>query len=184
MVCALLEGRKTQTRRVIKAPTTQGDFVLSINDGVPEYNFGPDDLKPNGRLRWHRCPYGQPVDLLWVRETFFCATGEPGRAVYRYRARDDSGHFEGLWRPSIFMPRQASRLTLRVTGVRIERLQAIGQGDACAEGAPAPHEPIGWYSELWDSINGAKAWELNPWVWVVEFQVFKANVDQVLRDAA
>ena len=230
MVRALLEGRKTQTRRDIKAPTTQGDFVVSWNDGIPEYNFGPDDYKEkDGSPQWRHCPYGQPGDLLYVREGFeqvhplqvaegrYSQEGQAGipgppgityRVIYRadgeypgihhnggkgwpYRelCTEKCSHGEGEqgyvgWGPSMFMPRWASRLTLQVKSVRVERLNDIGQGDACAEGAPAPHEPIGWYSELWESINGKGSWAANPWVWVVEFEVHKFNVDDVIGQIA
>lgn len=70
MVRAILNGGKTQTRRIIKAPTARGEYVTSFNNGVPELNFGPDDRKANGNLQWHRCPYGQVGDQLWVRETW------------------------------------------------------------------------------------------------------------------
>ncbi|MGE5866558.1 MAG: hypothetical protein ACM32J_15885, partial [Rhizobacter sp.] len=80
------------------------------------------------------------------------------------------------WKPSIHMPRAASRITLEGTGVRVERLQDISRGDAMAEGCPSPNmrdgdDPRKWYADLWDSINGASScWDANPWVWVVEFK--------------
>jgi len=188
MVRALLDGRKTQTRRAIKAPTARGGFILSFNHGIPEFNFGPDDRKPNGDLRWHSCPYGQPGDLLWVRETF---SQHPQFADLAYKADDDGDGFEDsdgfLWEPkyspSIHMPRALSRLTLRITDVRVQRLQECSNEDAVAEGIGTPtdmrYATVDGYRPLWESINGAGSWDANPWVWALTFEVIKANVDSV-----
>lgn len=222
MVRALLEGRKTQTRRAIKASTARGGFVLSFNHGTPEFNFGPDDRKPNGDLRWHRCPYGQPGDLLWVRETFqpvFADEWEEGRnpdgsgdrANYKtgegyaphYVA--DCGPIEFVTPDGdlvtrctspIHMPRWASRLTLRITDVRVQRLNDINGLDAVAEGLiDLGIQGARWhwernaewgyfaawraYRALWESINGPGSWAANPWVWAITFDVLQCNVDQV-----
>lgn len=208
-VIAMLEGRKTQTRRAISAPTARGSFVLSFNLGVPEFNFGPDDRKPDGDLRWHRCPYGQPGDLLWVRET--CCPDWADKPVYKAdggSAREAGYPAEPRWRPSIHMPRWASRLTLRITDVRVQRLQDICRDDAIAEGTDFQKCPtrqtqtsidaqaaarsigmcahytaeidyVGGYQWLWESINGPGSWDANPWVWALTFEVIKTNVDQV-----
>jgi hypothetical protein len=209
MVCALLAGRKTQTRRIIKAPTTRGEFLLSFNHGTPEFNFGPDDRKPGGDLRWHRCPYGEAGDLLWVRESHY-VIGEhagpwPGSRWTHYLADlsnnlgDTDHQWLGPWKPSIHMPRAASRLTLRVADARVERLQAINDDDARAEGVQWDH--YGWmdyedyprrrkssalqsFETLWRSINGPDSWTANPWTWAVSFEVIHANVDTVLKETA
>ena len=81
----------------------------------------------------------------------------------------------GFWKPSIFCKREASRISLEVKSVRVERLAEISRGDCMAEGCPFPNvaketDPVGWYRELWDAINGVGAWDVNPWVWVVEFK--------------
>ena len=205
MIRALLEGRKTQTRRAIKAPTARGNFVLSFNHGIPEFNFGPSDRKPNGDLRWHRCPYGQPGDLLWVRETWGpCDGGFCYRASERECVKPD----DGKWHSAIHMFRAASRLTLRITDVRVQRLRDICRDDAIAEGTDfhkcptrqtqtsidaqaaarsigmcahytAEIDYVGGYQWLWESINGPGSWSANPWVWALTFDVIKANVDQV-----
>jgi hypothetical protein len=227
MVRALLDGRKTQTRRIIKAPTAQNNFVQSFNKGIPEYNFGPDDNKKNGQPQWHRCRYGQPGDLLWVRESFAEVhplqvaearysqegragiPGPPGityQVIYKtdgayprihlgegdgwpYRKLCPDGctkkhsHEESYtgWTPSILMPRVASRLTLRNIGVRVERLQDIDEADAKAEGTdPCDFTSyVCGYAALWDRINGKGAWNANPWLWVVSFEVIKDNVAAV-----
>jgi hypothetical protein len=172
MVRAILEGRKTVTRRVLK-----------FNAAGRAAYFGK---------QWHRddpditkgCPYGQSGDRLWVRETFLQLAAGP----FVYRADSDSMMaLSGPWHPSIHMPRQASRITLEVTGVRVERLDAISAVDAEAEGLRRfPFEdsfawalrdgdtsgyatPTGAFRNLWESINGAGSWNANPWVWVVEF---------------
>lgn len=145
------------------------------------------------------CPYGKPGDLLWVRETHgFCPklpsmkrwshTPEESRVFYATDGISLTGP-HGLWKPkmkpSIHMPRWASRLTLRITEVRVQRLQDISRGDAMDEGCTfqnmaAGPDPRQWYTDLWDSINGAGSWAANPWVWCVSFEVIKANVDTVL----
>lgn len=173
MVRAILDGRKTQTRRVIK-PVQPRD----------------DGMWPAGRDPVPDCPYGQVGDLLWVRETWRTesdcyndlAPGElSGEETILYAADADwgSNRTVGRSRPSIHMPRWASRLTLRVMDVRVERLQAISAADAIAEGcAPVPlHSldcdsisPVQEYRALWGHINGRGSWAANPWVWVVSFE--------------
>jgi hypothetical protein len=129
------------------------------------------------------CPYGSPGDRLWVREAFRDARSHAaGRVLYRA-----DGDVACGWKPSIHMPRSASRITLEVTGVRVERLQAISEADALAEGVSFVADgcarfgvdglPGSWcdcavtaYAALWESINGAGSWDANPWVWVIEFK--------------
>lgn len=207
MVRALLAGTKTQTRRVVKPqpvdPYTGRDLAAGAR---------PESLP--------RCPYGEPGDGLWVRETWAPCEAPARRGHFHYAAdgavghrwQDNggdggwsrSGHTLGFadkdlmgvwvgkparWKPSIFMPREASRLTLRVMEVRVERLQGISEADAVAEGV----EPVdgGWrvydeesppwlaadprfsYRSLWESINGPGSWAANPWVWVVLFEVLR-----------
>lgn len=178
MVRAILANppRKSQTRRVIKysdggRPTHPDD----IEDGWPvayfearnEYDFLP-------------CPYGQPGDRLWVRETF---AHVPEHDCVYYRADDPTDHpTDGSWTPSIHMPRWASRITLEITGIRVERVQDISPQDAIDEGVlppgppPSPREldyAVEQFRELWDSINAKRGfgWDVNPYVWVIEFKV-------------
>lgn len=167
MVRAILDGRKRQTRRVAK------EF-----DGL-------DVDKVLARFpRQRGCPYGEPGDRLWVRETWApdqCRADvfdpEPDRLAY---AADFVGEPMRRWRPSIHMPRTACRLVLEITEVRVERLNDCSEADAEAEGiaflreVPDVDETLTarqLYECLWDSINGARAWEKNPWVWVVEFRL-------------
>lgn len=193
MVLAILEGRKTQTRRVVKhyLPTGPCD-IRDIGHGPEIYGAGGCWIKL-------KCPYGQPGDRLWVRETWVLRGNEDGHpitadgalchereaqrlyradaipAAYGLEQLPDGLLFEGGWRPSIHMPRWASRITLEVTDVRVERLRDISEADAIAEGTqcagvPASLTNVGAFAKLWNSINGAGAWELNPWVWVVDFK--------------
>jgi hypothetical protein len=170
MVRALLDGSKTQTRRVVKPqPTNQLFRTISCwND--------------EAHAREWQCPYGQPGDRLWVRETWrqaYPKTNFSHGVVYRADKERALGMDEysdrHRWKPSIFMPRWASRILLGITAVRVERLQDISDEDALAEGCyPTktgiyPGAPRAAYRELWDSINGAGSWDANPWVWVVEF---------------
>lgn len=160
MVHALLAGAKTQTRRIAK---------LNAAGRVEK-----------GGRNWHvedasaviACPYGHCGDTLWVRESFRIEqrgnrqTGEI-YDVYVYRADSRMRpEFDPLrYKPSIHMPRAASRITLKITDVRLERLHSISLDDCAAEGV------ADWvqYGFLWDSINGAGAWAANPWVWCVGF---------------
>jgi hypothetical protein len=167
MVRALLAGSKTQTRRIVK------DKHI---DAAPPVCF----------FQWLRenCPYGQTGDRLWVRETWIPRAAE---SAALYRADYDDAQASGLagmysdrgWRPSIHMPRWASRILLEITGVRVERLQDISDHDALAEGVSpdmglrwqsGDDTPRGMYGELWESINGPGSWAADPWVWVVEFK--------------
>lgn len=222
MVCALLDGRKTQTRRIVKPQPfidAQGNFVWGNR------NFGQDFSGPHIKklIEWNHgggrvgfCPYGQPGDLLWVRETWAqVGSCDPGYLTYRATYPDclppglenvpadihDAGE---RWRPSIHMPRWASRITLRLTDVRVQRLQEISEPDVVAEGITkrphkghfayhydggAPHghaTHTGAWRMLWDSINAKRGlgWDVNPWVWALLFEVIRANVDQVLKEAA
>ena len=170
MIRALLAGTKSQTRRVVK------DTGLYAIDAAIH---GPETAARELLALASRCPYGQPGHKLWVRETHM----DLG-ACFLYRADHGAETERALvapgqqWRPSIHMPRAASRITLEVTEVRVERLQAISRGDAMAEGCPfanmaAGPDPRDWYRDLWNEINGPGAWGLSPWVWVVAFKVLK-----------
>ena len=169
MVQAIREGRKTQTRRVVKP---QPDFVNKL--GVPFYPDG------KGPVDYRLCPYGQTGDRLWVRETF-AQIGVEGRGqatVFRASGEFDAEKWDMPqrewkgWKPSIFMPRWASRTTLEITGVHVQRLNEISEDDAREEGwHPADGQgPCEWYEDLWNSINGPGSWGANPWVWVIEFK--------------
>lgn len=207
MVRALLDGTKTQTRRVVKSHRNSGDFIIAEGPGgslLPYHSFDGEsmDATGNGEEITIDCPYGQPGDRLWVKETFGIwhradatpVRGQPYDPVVIFRA-DDEGYVPDIpkfaeaepwrWRPSIHMFRRDSRITLEITAVRVERLQNISEADAKAEGADASHAffedggqkvPFpyrGAYASLWESINGPGSWALNPWVWVVEFKVVK-----------
>lgn len=134
------------------------------------------------------CPYGQPGDRLWVRETWHPETSNPdAKAAYRADCDYETGKECG-WRPSIHMPRWASRILLEITDVRVERLQDIDEDDCLAEGiAQVVREklpriqqcgeydainvdPVAEYRDLWESISGAGSWDAKPWVWVIEFR--------------
>jgi hypothetical protein len=185
MVRSLLDGRKTQTRRILK----YGDY---------------HDVE-----KTHRSPYGEPGDRLWVRETWALADGHvapAGTPCYRANLPDEDA--SGIkWRPGIFMPRWVSRITLEVTETRVERVHDISLDDARAEGIPqmfgeavelglakwsegdtviggaggGPNARDIWdnrtsvenFATLWDSINAERGhpWAQNPWVWVITFKV-------------
>ena len=191
MVRAILEGKKTQTRRVVFTEQARRhdkahrecwgadgyDVITASGEGLCRREWRPDLIKS-----WVVCPYGQPGDRLWVRETWNYADYDGALAPYsgyEYAASVAPGYVPegGRWRPSIHMPRRASRLLLEVTDVRAERVQDISHEDARAEGVQdvdeASYYAIANFRRLWDSINGARpggAWADNPWVWVVEFR--------------
>lgn len=191
MVRAILDGRKTQTRRVVKKPVDEWRIVAFNFQGASGRNYVL--LQDADRTyRGFPCPYGKPGDQLWVREkhaicgpnVWYAAECDnaPAWEVCEY---PDGSNYDGKWRPSIHMPRWASRITLEVTGVRVEGVQDITDRDALFEGIdyyapPKNSEAYGaWdmmspsegFMHLWDSINGKKyPWESNPFVWVVEFK--------------
>ena len=179
MVRAILDGRKTQTRRVVKL---LGADCIEERAWETHFLQSPWPWSPQAD-EWLACPYGAPGDRLWVRETW--APHDTKKLAF-YRAdhpewtTGDGGDVD-RWRPSIHMPRWASRITLEVTGVRVERLNNISDADARAEGCPFDEPPAGkpwaWFRKLWMDINGADSWAANPWVWVVSFK----RVEEVSR---
>jgi len=181
MVRAVLEGRKTMTRRVVKL--RYGADVVVTNGQV----WKPARVDYAGYVD---CPYGQVGDRLWVREAFsgpHCMDASDGcKAVPPSKWGDcsriwywaDGNMTEGDWtrpRPSIHMPRWASRILLEIVAVRVERLQDISEADAQAEGCPFQNmadgpDPTQWYADLWQQINGPGSWSINPWVWCISFR--------------
>ncbi|HHT1002346.1 TPA: hypothetical protein ACTYAX_004235 [Enterobacter hormaechei] len=206
MVRAILDGRKTQTRRIIKDCTVGRDPISKfIQVGKKFIGCYPEDVP---ELIRECCPYGVPGDRIWVRETFqgplfdfeqmeayqedsskfkkpeFCVYKADGKPAPEFFEADDNLHCG--WRPSIHMPRWASRITLEITGVRVEQLKSISEEEARSEGVARlregfwKHYQPGWtqhqlsargsFATLWDSIYGFGDWDRNPWVWVVEFK--------------
>jgi len=189
MVRAILDGRKTQTRRIMKPQPTpctlqKGGHWWPSN--VFKTMLHIEEEMQNGKGGWgglvgDACPFGDVGDRIWVRETF--ATGLSTKSTLAYRAthkREDleDGFYDTIkWTPSIHMPRWASRITLEITDVRVERLASISQEDAAKEGYPANPEPYGgsmdkwlWFRQLWDSIYPEQSFSHNPWFWVIEFK--------------
>ncbi|HBY7151514.1 hypothetical protein PXW67_16050 [Klebsiella pneumoniae] len=205
MVRAILDGRKTQTRRPIKWKQTRFTEIGEREDGS-KWPWSED--AEHACDFWHPCPFGAVGDRIWVRETWgvvshaFSDDGlmidwvpdRPATAIHEmpfgngyysgyaiYAADgdftwgDDDGYEDGrsCWKPSIHMPRAASRILLEITNVRVERLRSMSQDDARAEGviaASGPMEAGLAFRELWDSIYGEESWKANPWVWVIEFK--------------
>lgn len=192
MVQAILEGRKTQTRRVVK-PQPMKDSAAPHKDGNQWLHMGSV----------YKCPYGQPGDILWVRETWALPQDLDGNDIgYQYKTEYGDGSEDWNWKPSIHMPFAAARIFLRIKSVRVERLQGITEEDAIDEGVETklygshpyfctldytrrPKKQGGFwpgfcadtgdqfrksFHTLWQSINGAESWNANPWVWVVEFE--------------
>jgi hypothetical protein len=195
-VRAILDGRKTQTRRVVKLPNgvSHTDVLLDRMQHYPDGTVRPVwDIDGEPNAFGSRNPHGQPGDRLWVRETFDIRAGVPSMsrsaslAMHHRAYRADGGIAFTRWRSPIHMPRWASRLTLEITDVRVERLRSISKDDALAEGALPMHgpgtlngepaeiavfDPLMAFSLAWDSINGKRApWDSNPWVWALTFRV-------------
>lgn len=177
MIRAILDGRKSQTRRIVKP---QPESVDHVNHKIIPYNGSAEFLMKNTI-----CPYGKIGDVLWVRETFHLV---PPNMVF-YKA-DPENKATGKWKPSIFMPKEACRIRLEITNISVERVQDISKDDAIAEGIELYEGESNYknylhgdgrnygyvkeakisYMTLWESINGKDSWDINPWVWVIEFK--------------
>ena len=178
MVRAILSGQKTQTRRIMKNQPA-GDYpdspvmVRNIESGFQWHGkHGESSVFPY--------PLGTVGDRIWVRETWarYNVDQDSHDLAYRATTPEDWPPNGAIWRPSVHMPRWASRILLEITNVRVERLNDISEEDAKAEGvSPSAHTitpPEAVYrvgfGELWRSIYGDENWEKNPWVWVIEFK--------------
>ena len=197
MVRAILEGRKTQTRRVIKE--ADNGVTTTMEDGTPYY------CDEAGNWNERSSPYGEKGDQLWVREAWCYPATSRKNPRLDYPLRDIEyradvgimryplgGNYavqdrDFKWKPSIHMRRSDSRITLEITDIRFERLNSISESDAVAEGivydpywksskyegGTICENAVTAFSELWESINGVGSWNANPWVWVVEFKKVK-----------
>lgn len=175
MVRAIINGRKSVTRREVKRDWIQSERApLETSPGVFKFWCSGE----------HACPYGCPGDQLWVREAWarIRVAQAPDQEWVVYRECDNRTDFGGPWKPSIHMRRRDSRILLEITAVRVERLHDITEDQALAEGValppakPSRTERMGRdaFTDLWCSINGAESWDANPWVWVVEFKRVEA----------
>ncbi|QHQ14549.1 morphogenetic protein [Pectobacterium parmentieri] len=207
MVRAILDGSKTQTRRTLRIQPTECNHTHWPEHPNSEWNY--DDrgwscaVCGNGvslakrDVKGITCPFGKVGDRLWVRETWARYNIDQNAHDMAYRATTpDDWPKEGRWRPSIHMPRWASRILLEITDVRVERLNDISEENAIAEGVARRHSDTyhGFYRDyenegygqgctfandsfrsLWKSIYGAESWEANPWVWVIEFKRMEAT---------
>jgi hypothetical protein len=189
MVQAILAGRKSQTRRVVKPQPDE--------DGLARHlvNLAWEDTSGNQ----YKCPYGKPGDVLWAREAHLVChddrflEGMDSRVVFKASVhndwylslREENPHYK--WMPSIHMNKAFARIWLRITDVRVERLQSISMKDAIREGIESIDHGARWknyvqdeissyvfprhsFESLWQSINGLDSWNDNPWVWAIEFE--------------
>lgn len=198
MVRATLDETKTQTRRGVKAP----DGTESIRSNFSDASLWVCEVPNDGRCYDIKCPYGKPGDRLWVKETHWRygkwkpnGLTKKGKKAWAFVAMDNLVRYDeeiaervkrgkSGWhkRPSIFMPRRLSRITLEIVAVRVERLNDISEADCYAEGIARPKSPnlgsdvtrrdnaIHAYRTLWESINGKGSLAKNPWVWVITFK--------------
>ncbi len=194
MVRAILDGRKTQTRRIVginkdnvwriggcRLNPNALAFTQSRQQGLFWYVHEKLGNPTSGLFTEIKCPYGQPGDRLWVRDTWgeFLRGGIAYRATYRdgITSREVFASANRGWRPSIHMPRKFCRLVLNVVGVRIERLQDMNAADAGKEGFGFGCAAYRRFQETWDSLNGIRGpWASNPWVWVIDFGI--ASIDE------
>ncbi|HHU0322947.1 TPA: hypothetical protein ACT9XL_000162 [Klebsiella aerogenes] len=205
MVRAILDGRKTQTRRPIKWKQTRFTEIGEREDGS-KWPWSED--AEHACDYWHPCPFGAVGDRIWARETFRVHSRATDVATLVYKASVRNSWTEQThrvpvavcnkaatpekWTPSLHMPRWASRILLEITDVRVERLNAISEEDARAEGIIdggclncGEPEPCGCanpepdatdaFAYLWQSIYGQENWNANPWVWVIEFKRVKGG---------
>ncbi len=209
MVGAVLDGRKTQTRRIIQSPAknmqASGHKVIEYREPGDKWYGEHVFSMRNQSGTWcdytkeqfpAKCPFGAVGDRLWVRETFRVHSRATDVATLVYKASEQQSWTQqthrvpiekcnkpavvDTWTPSIHMPRWASRITLEITGVRVERLNSMTEKDALAEGCLGGHDSIPGYQysatphehfhHVWQSIYGADSWQANPWVWVIEFK--------------
>lgn len=184
MVQAILEGRKTQTRRVITPHN-----VTNMAQRKSQFDFS--DIHPNGTLGvkvghksndtlWRGMSrWGAIGDLMWVKETFSIEYPPFDQPKFLYRTEHHK--WEAIWKPSIHMPKDAARIWLRITDIRAERLNEISEEDALAEGGHTSQQyypekgplipAVDSFKSLWDSINAKKhPWSSNPWVWAITFE--------------
>mgnify|MGYP001044658260 CR=1 FL=1 len=212
MVRALLEGRKTQTRRTLKSSIMWFGTAWPVYVNGKRVGDSSDDPEmvplptADGGVIWSGPTPIVPGDRLWVREAWRCNDWASDLATIFYRASEGGGYtamceqypvagkaplrVTGTWRSPRFMPRWASRITLIVTDVRVQRVQEISEDDAIAEGWPGPvtelgfpvAKPLNWYERLWDSINAKRpgcSWADNPFVAAISFRVIPKNIDQI-----
>jgi hypothetical protein len=207
MVQAILEGRKTMTRRIIKSNHESGLFAVGRrkSDGQITKITSLDWDECSGDVTNDiQCRYGKVGDVLWVRETWNCISYlNPDNTEYKYFYKADNGNDFSKWKPSIFMPKATCRIFLEITNVKVERLQEISDEDAKSEGVefiPNMAYPQNWkdYSDefapplispqhsfisLWDSINGEESWEANPFVWVIEFKQIEKPENFIINES-
>jgi len=188
MVQAILAGRKTQTRRIVKPQPGEGGLVSWSQ--IPEYappKWAGYKLNSEKEEFW-KCRYGYKGDLLWVKETYCLPKAEFPNAEVIYKA-DQKWPDLLKWKSSYYMPKRFARIWLRVKDIRVERVQDITAADAIAEGLERSYgayttyyrdyisneshpfdNPVLSYMSLWLKINGRDKWDANPWVWVIEFE--------------
>ena len=200
MVQAILEGRKTMTRRKVKDFGNQKFEVGMWEDDLRPYALEPLVSDKKGLLKGipcslidnsHLCPYGYVGDILWVRETWQWVDIKKDYTGYVYKASGgldwEMSNEDWKWEPSIFMPKKACRLFLKITDIKVERLHDISEADAICEGIFKAEScgEIMYYNNkqgggslsakksfkiLWAKINGEESWNANPWVWVISFE--------------
>lgn len=192
MVRAILDGRKTQTRRII-SPQPELTERSGFSWKGALFGAGSDDRETNRNFAHCRCPLGKVGDRLWVREPFGFSIrsvgGSPHEQLVFKASKPDAVRYydcNGVpspmkWSPSSQMPRKYSRITLEITDIRVERLNDMCENDARSEGCEGGHNSIPRYHysatphehfhHVWTSIYGQDSWQSNPFVWVVEFKV-------------
>lgn len=195
VIKALLSGRKTQTRRIMKSqPQPSGGHGLSpvapYQNPYGDWTWGLAATGHGSGGNLFSCPYGRPGDLLWVRETIekakeYGGIGYPADGTW---FPDETWEWKRDTIPSIHMPRQWSRITLEITNVRVQRVQETDYWDSFAEGISLTEcggesiHPCDDYRKIWESIHGVNSWVKNSWVWALTFKVHQKNVDKFISE--
>lgn len=183
MVQALIEGRKTQTRRIIKPQPTFTDGFwrwpgkrpkAKKATGAVSVTGGENPMQSLLQQIDHQCTYGRVGDRLWVKETFqWVDNGDDSGYVYKATDPDWETTEEWCWKPSLFMPRAASRILLEITEIKAERLHDITVIDCVQEGMKGM-DPHFAFFQVWESINGKGSWKENSFVWAITFKIISA----------
>lgn len=196
MVQAILAGRKTMTRRLLKNDKEVKNALFGYTAFTPDRHISVRGLHKNGEYgeSFVKCPYGKAGDVLWVREAFNrFFEGGPENYVYKATWKAQNGDMK--WKPSIHMPKEAARIWLKVVSVKGERAQDISEEDALREGIMQCTKDGNLYKyglelwrwqdwhktakeafkHLWVLINGQESWDANPWVWVIEYEILSTT---------
>lgn len=184
MAKAILAGRKTMTRRIIKPQPIDN---IEVDGNFYEGNY-KGYVKVDNHPNWQQqfayefCPYGEVGSTLWVRETWQKVDTYPEPDCFGKYLYKSMGDTCDKWKPSIFMPKDACRIFLKITDIKVERVQDISEEDAIKEGVESWCDAIDNFKQLWQSINGEESWNSNPWCWCISFERTESPAAQLAKE--